>query len=130
MKTVLFVCMENAFRSQIAEAFFNKLAPKGFRAVSAGVAPASVVNPRAVKIMEEAGIDIGGQKPKPITQELVESADVVITMGCGAEVCPFIEKAVDWGIENPKDKAMNELREIRDEIKKRVEKLIESIKEE
>lgn len=130
MKTVLFVCMENAFRSQIAEAFFNKFAPKGFRAVSAGVAPASSVNPGAVKIMEEAGIDISGQKPRLLTPELVESADAVITMGCGAEACPFIGKAVDWGIESPKDKPVHELREIRDEIKKRVEKLIESIKEE
>ncbi len=130
MKTVLFVCTENAFRSQIAEAFFNKFAPKGFRAVSAGVVPASTVNLRAVKIMEEAGIDISGQKPRLLTLELVENADVVITMGCGAEACPFIGKAVDWGIENPKDKPMHEIREIRDEIKKRVEKLIKSIKEE
>jgi protein-tyrosine-phosphatase len=126
-KTILFVCVENSFRSQIAEAFFNKFAPKRFRAISAGTVPADAVNSKAIKVMGEIGIDISKQKPKRLTHDLVEKADIVITMGCGAEACPFIEGAVDWGIEDPKDKPMDRVREVRDEIKGRVEKLLESI---
>ncbi len=127
MKTVLFVCVENSFRSQIAEAFFNKLAPEGFRAISAGIVPAGTVNSNAIKVMEEVGIDISKQKPKRITLDFVKKADIVITMGCGAEQCLVIENAVDWGIEDPKDKPIERIREIRAEIKDRVEKLLESI---
>jgi arsenate reductase len=127
MKTILFVCVENSFRSQIAEAFFNKFAPKGFRAISGGTVPAEAINSKAIKIMEEIGIDLSKQKPKHLTHDLVEEADMVITMGCGAEACPFIERAVDWGIEDPKDKPIDRIREIRDEIKDRVEKLLKSI---
>ncbi len=127
MKTILFVCVENSFRSQIAEAFFNKFAPEGFRAISAGTVPADAVNSKAMRVMGEVGIDISKQKPKRLTHDLVETADIVITMGCGAEACPFIERAVDWGIEDPKDKPMDRIREVRDEIKGRVEKLLESI---
>jgi arsenate reductase len=127
MKTILFVCVENSFRSQIAEAFFNRLAPKGFRAISGGTVPAEAVNSKAIKIMDEVGIDISQQKPKHLTHDLVEEAEMVITMGCGTEACPFIEGAVDWGIKDPKDKPINRTREIRDEIKDRVEKLLKSI---
>ncbi len=127
MKTILFVCVENSFRSQIAEAFFNKLAPKGFRAISAGTVPADAVNSKAIKVMEEVGIDISTQTPKGLTPDIIEKADIVITMGCGTEECPFIESATDWGIEDPKDKPIDRIREVRDEIKYRVEKLLKSI---
>ncbi len=119
--------MENSFRSQIAEAFFNKLAPEGFIAISAGTVPAGTVNSKVIKVMEEVGIDMSKQKPRRLTLDLVKKADIVITMGCGAEECPLIERGVDWGMEDPKDKPMERVREVRDEIKGRVEKLIESI---
>ncbi len=127
MKTILFVCVENSFRSQIAEAFFNKRAPGGFSAISAGTVPAGAVNPKAIEVMDEVGIDISKQKPKRLTPDLVRKADMVITMGCGAEECPFIHGVVDWGIEDPKDKPLERIREVRDEIKNRVVKLLESI---
>ncbi len=127
MKTILFVCVENSFRSQIAEAFFNMFAPEGFRAISAGTVPAGAVNPKAIKVMEEVGIDISKRKPKLLAPDLVKKADIVITMGCGAEECPFIENAEDWRIEDPKNKPIERIREVRDSIKDRVEKLLESL---
>ncbi len=85
------------------------------------------MNPKAIKVMEEAGIDISKQKPKFLTGDLVEKADIVITMGCGSESCQFIERAVDWGIDDPKDKSIDMIREIRDEIRDKVEKLLKTI---
>lgn len=128
MKTVLFVCVHNSGRSQMAEAFFNKLAGGGALAVSAGTRPANEVNPVVVEAMREAGINITGNKPKMLTLEMVEKAEKMITMGCGAEageVCPasFIETE-DWALEDPQGKPLEQVRKIRDEIKERVKKLV------
>ena len=128
MKKVLFVCVENARRSQMAEAFFNKFAKGRAVAISAGAKPASKVDEKAVKVMKEIGIDITGQKPKALTMKMVEEADVVITMGCGADVCPVVPKRVEeWKIEDPAGKPIAKFREVRNEIKKRVEKLVETL---
>ncbi len=131
MKTIVFVCVHNSGRSQMAEAFFNKMAKGKARAISAGTQPADKVNPIVVEAMSEVGIDISGNKPKALTIEMVEKADKMITMGCGAEaqgVCPasFIETE-DWALEDPKGKSLEQVRRIRDEIKDRVSKLIGQI---
>jgi len=131
MKTALFVCVQNSGRSQMAEAFFNKLAGGKVQALSAGTQPANEVNPVVVEAMKEVGIDISGNKPKALTMDMVEKAAKMITMGCGAEaeaVCPasFIETE-DWALEDPKGKNLEEVRKIRDEIKERVNKLVKEI---
>jgi arsenate reductase len=130
-KTVLFVCVHNSGRSQMAEAFFNKLSGGKAQALSAGTQPASEVNPVVVEAMREAGINISGNKPKMLTFDMVKKADKMITMGCGAEaeaVCPasFIETE-DWALEDPKGKSLEQVRKIRDEIKERVSKLVKEI---
>ncbi len=113
----------------MAEALLNKLAEGEAVAVSAGDRPASSVDSKAVDIMKEIGIDMTGQRPKALTSEMVEQADVVITMGCGAEVCPVIPKRVEeWKIEDPAGKPLAIFRKVRKEIRKRVEKLVETLK--
>ncbi len=131
IKTVLFVCVHNSGRSQMAEAFFNELAGGKAQALSAGTLPASEINPVVVEAMREAGINISGNKPKLLTFDMVKNADRMITMGCGAEaeaVCPasFI-KTEDWALEDPKGKSLDQVRKIRDEIKERVNKLVKEI---
>ena len=131
MKTILFVCVHNSGRSQMAEAFFNQLAKGKAQALSAGTQPADKVNPIVVEAMKEVGIDISGNKPKALTMEMVEKADRMITMGCGAEagaVCPasFIETE-DWALEDPKGKSLEQVRKIRDEIKGRVDTLLNKL---
>jgi len=111
----------------MAEAFYNVLSKKG-RASSAGTIPKDAVNPNAVQVMKEVGVDISKQKPKLLKMEMIEKADKIITMGCAAEeVCPaiFLEKTEDWALEDPEGKPIGKVRAIRDEIKRRVEKLIE-----
>ena len=130
-KKVLFVCVQNSGRSQMAEAFFNKLAGGKAQALSAGTQPADEVNPVVVEAMREAGINISGNKPKMLTFDMVKKADKMITMGCGAEaeaVCPasFIETE-DWALEDPKGKTLEQVRKIRDEIKERVSKLVKEV---
>jgi len=127
MKTVLFVCVGNSGRSQMAEAFLNDLVNGKARAISAGTKPASAVDPRTIEVMREVGIDISAARPKALTMEMLEQADRVVTMGCGTEgVCPasFVETE-DWQIEDPKGKSLEEVRRIRDEIKTRVKRLLE-----
>jgi len=120
--------VENACRSQIAEALLNKLTSGKIKALSAGAKPAKEVNPSAVKVMKEIGIDISQQRPKMLTREMIEEADKVIIMGCGADVCPApLVESEDWGIEDPSGKPMESFREVRDEIMKRVDKLIHQI---
>ena len=131
MKTILFVCVHNSGRSQMAEAFFNKLSGGKAQALSAGTQPASEVNPVVVEAMREAGINISGNKPKMLTFDMVKKADKMITMGCGAEaeaVCPasFIETE-DWALEDPKGKSLEQVRKIRDEIKAKVIDLLKEI---
>ena len=128
MKKVLFVCTENARRSQMAEALFNKLARGQAVAVSAGNRPTSKVDPKAIEVMKEIGFDTTKQRPKSLTMKMVEEADVVVTMGCGAEVCPVIPKrAEEWKIEDPAEKSMDKFREVRNEIKENVERLIKTL---
>jgi len=130
-KTVLFVCVHNSGRSQMAESFFNKLASGKAQAISAGTQPADSVNPVVVEAMKEVGMDISGNKPRALTMDMVEKANRMITMGCGADagaVCPasFIETE-DWALDDPYNKSIEQVREIRDEIKKRVIVLIEEV---
>ena len=131
MKTVLFVCVHNSGRSQMAEAIFNQLAKGKAKGISAGTQPAGEVNPIVIDVMREVGIDISNNKPKALTMDLVEKADKMITMGCGAEaeaICPasFIETE-DWKLDDPKGKSMEEVRRIRDEVKERVAILIDRL---
>ncbi len=129
VKKVLFVCVENARRSQMAEAFLNSLAKGEAVATSAGARPASKVDEKAVTVMKEIGIDIAKQRPKALTMSMIEETDLVITMGCGVDVCPVIPRRVDeWKIEDPAGKPIAKFREVRNEIRKRVEKLVQSLK--
>jgi arsenate reductase (thioredoxin) len=130
-KTILFVCVENAGRSQMAEGFFNKYAPRGYRAVSAGSKPAAQVNPLAVQAMKEVGIDISRQKSKVITDDMIRNSAKAINMGCmDRSDCPllFLNNPVDWSIQDPKGRPIESVREIRDEIERRVKELAESLK--
>ena len=129
-KTVLFVCVQNAGRSQIAEGFFKKYAPKGFKVQSGGTKPVSQINPIVVEAMREVGIDISKQKSKEITEEMMRSSDPIVNMGCmDKNFCPtlFLPKVIDWNLEDPKGKSIEKVREIRDEIEKRVKELVAEI---
>lgn len=129
-KTVLFVCVENAGRSQMAEGFFNKNSPKGYRAISAGTKPVSQINPLAVDAMYEIGIDISRQQSKDITEDMIRNSDIKVNMGCmDKQSCPtlFVYNLMDWNIEDPKDMPIEKVREIRDEIQQRVKELVRSI---
>lgn len=131
MKTILFVCIHNSGRSQMAEAFFNQMAKGKAQACSAGTQPADKVNPTVVEAMKEVGIDISHNKPKALTVDMVESADRMITMGCGddaAGLCPAkIIETEDWALEDPKDQPLEKVREIRDEIQRRIANLLNEI---
>lgn len=130
-KSILFVCVENAGRSQMAEGFFNKYAPKGYEAISAGTKPVSELNPIAVEVMREAGIDISNQKSKELTEDTIRNSSNIVNMGCmEKESCPtlFLQNLLDWNIEDPKNKPIEKVREIRDEIDQRVKELVASIK--
>ena len=125
----MFVCVHNSGRSQIAEAFFNQLTKGKAVAISAGTQPAAQINSTAVTAMREVGMEIGDQKPKLLTLEMLEGADRVITMGCyTAEVCPasFVPTE-DWDLDDPDGKPVEEVRQIRDKIKARVEELVERL---
>lgn len=123
MKNVLFVCVESSCRSQMAESFFNSMAGGG--AESAGISPAEEVDKGAIEVMKEIGIDISGKKPKALVPEMNEKFDLIVTMGCidGCPVTPR-EKTIEWNIENPKGKSIEEYRKARDMIKQKVKKLI------
>ena len=127
MKTVLFICVHNSGRSQMAEGYFNQMAEGKAKAISAGSQPADKVNPVAVAVMREAGIDISRNKPKLLTMEMMEGIDRAITMGC-EETCPLTTVPTDdWGLADPKDTPIEQVRKIRDEIKDKVKRLIEQI---
>ncbi len=124
---VLFVCIGNASRSQMAEAFSRNY---GLEASSAGTKPAPAVNPVAIQVMKEKKIDMSRQRPKMVTTEMIKDADLVVTMGCSLEeVCPqpmltqMKKKMIDWQLENPKYKPIERVREIRDDIESRVRDL-------
>ena len=127
MKTVIFACVHNAGRSQMAAAFLNQLADGSrARAVSAGTRPAERVHPEVVAAMVEIGIDLTTARPQLLTQELAQDAELLITMGCGDE-CPVVPglRRDDWPLPDPKGQPVERVREIRDEIRQRVEALIE-----
>ncbi len=127
LKKLLFVCVQNAGRSQMAEAFAKTYSGGKFEAVSAGTMPAKEVNPVVVQVMREKGIDLSANKPKLITSQMVQDADMIIVMGCSAEgfcPAPLLNKVIDWGIEDPKGKPIEKVREIRDKIERKVRMLI------
>jgi arsenate reductase len=127
MKTVLFACVHNAGRSQMAAAWLNELAdPTKARAVSAGTEPGARVHPEVVAVMREVNIDLSEEIPKFLTEDLARTASLLITMGCG-DACPVVPGARrdDWPLEDPKGRATERVREIRDEISVRVQALIE-----
>jgi len=138
LKKVIFVCIHNSGRSQMAEAFAKKLGKGVIEAESAGTSPGGELNPQAVAAMEEIGYDMSGHYPKMMTNEMVDTADRVVTMGCGVNldeaaeggVCPAVfVPSEDWGLEDPKGKPIEKVREIRDDIKARIEKLITEMSE-
>ena len=126
MKKVLFVCVHNAGRSQIAEAFFNQMAEGKAMAISAGTKPSVHMDKGVVEAMREIGIDISQQRPKVLTMEMMEKADRVITMGCGVEeTCPAsFAPTEDWELDDPEGRSPEEVRKIRDSIRDRVETLV------
>ena len=126
MNTVIFACVHNAGRSQMAAAFFNQLAdPAKARALSAGTRPGDRVHPEVMTVMQEAGIDLSGATPTKLTTELAQRAHVLVTMGCGDE-CPFVPglKRDDWPLDDPKGRPLDDVRRIRDEVRSRVESLL------
>ena len=127
MKTVLFACVHNAGRSQMAAAWFNELAdPAKARAISAGTNPGPRVHPDVITAMREVGVDLAGASTTKLTSELAQQAQLLVTMGCGDE-CPYVPgaKRDDWPLEDPKGKSIERVREIRDEIRDRVQSLVE-----
>jgi arsenate reductase (thioredoxin) len=131
-KTVLFVCVENAGRSQMAEGYFRKYAPEGFEPISAGTRPTSQINPIVVQAMDEVGISISQQKPKDITEDMMRNSTKIINMGCmDKSFCPtlFIPNLIDWGIEDPKGRSIEQVREIRDDIEQRIKELVTNLPE-
>ncbi|MGW1065086.1 arsenate reductase ArsC [Streptomyces aureus] len=126
--SVLFVCVHNAGRSQMAAAFLTHLAGDRVQVRSAGSAPAATVNPAVVEAMAEVGIDVSAEVPKVLTTEAVRASDVVITMGCG-DTCPVFpgKRYLDWTLQDPAGQGVDAVRPIRDEIEKRIRVLIDEI---
>lgn len=126
MSRVLFVCLQNAGRSQISRALFEQAVDDGrHQARSAGTTPAAEVHPEVVEAMAEVGIDLSAERPTELTHDLAEWADVVVTMGCG-DACPYIpgKRYVEWQLEDPAGQPVDRVRRIRDEIEKRIEGLL------
>jgi len=126
--TVLFVCVHNAGRSQMAAGYMRELSAGRVEVLSAGSAPKDTINPQAIAVMAEEGIDIANQHPKILTPEAVQESDAVITMGCG-DACPFYpgKRYEDWVLEDPAGQDIDQVRKIRDEIKGRVETLLSEL---
>jgi arsenate reductase len=126
MKTVLFACVHNAGRSQMAAALFNLLAdPEKAGAISAGTEPGPRVHPEVLEAMKELGVDLSSAKPQKLTQDLASRSTLLITMGCG-EACPVVPglRRDDWPLEDPKGKSLERVREIRDDVRRRVGELL------
>ncbi len=129
-KNVLFVCVENAGRSQMAESFFKKFTKDRFNVISAGTVPSKNLNPIVVQVMKEIGIDMTSQSPKTISNSMIDNSFKTVNMGCmDKESCPalFVKDVIDWNIPDPKEKTIEQVREIRDQIKSEVLNLIKSI---
>jgi len=130
-KIILFVCVENAGRSQMAEAFFINSSPEGYRAVSAGTKPVSQINPVVIDVMRQVGIDISNQKSKQITEDMMRNSFKTVNMGCmDKESCPtlFLPNVIDWNLEDPRDKPIEKVREIIHEVEQRVKELVAGLK--
>lgn len=127
IKTVIFACVHNAGRSQMAAAFFNHL-QRSAHALSAGTSPGDRVHPEVVDVMREVGIDLSSAKPQKLTTELAQRADLLVTMGCGDQ-CPYVPGLTieDWPLEDPRGQPIERVREIRDEIRARVERLLNEL---
>ncbi|HEC86627.1 MAG TPA: arsenate reductase ArsC [Thermoplasmatales archaeon] len=127
MKKILFVCVENACRSQMAEVLFNSMA-KDMIAESAGIKPAERIDEKAVEVMREIGLDVSDKKPKLLTPDMNDIFDIIVTMGC-MDNCPVTpkEKTIEWNIEDPKGSSIEKFREIREIIQKQIESLLEMI---
>jgi arsenate reductase (thioredoxin) len=125
MANVLFVCLQNAGRSQMSEALFERAAEGRHSAASAGTRPAERVHPEVVEAMRELDIDLAGRTPRGLDRELAAQAEVVVTMGCGDE-CPYIPgtRYIDWDLEDPSGRPLDEVRAIRDDIARRVEDVL------
>jgi len=129
-KNVLFVCVENAGRSQMAESFFKKFTKDRFNVISAGTIPSKNLNPIVVQVMKEIGIDMTSQSPKTISNSMIDNSFKTVNMGCmDKESCPalFVKDVIEWNIQDPKEKTIEEVRKIRDQIKSEVLNLIASI---
>ena len=129
-KNILFVCVENAGRSQMAEAFFKKYAKNQFHVISAGTSPSSHLNPVVVSVMNELGIDLKNQKPQLLSSSMIKNSNKTVNMGCmDKESCPslFVKDVDDWNIEDPKGKSIEAVRKIRDQIKNDILNLLNSI---
>jgi arsenate reductase len=124
MATILFVCLQNAGRSQMSQALFERAAAGAHHVLSAGTTPADYVHPEVIEVMRELGIDLADRKPQPLTREQAEQADIVVTMGCGDQ-CPFIpsKRYIDWDLPDPHGQTIETVREIRDEIAQRTRQL-------
>ncbi len=124
---VLFVCLHNAGRSQMAQALFNRAAAGRAVGVSAGTTPGERVHPEVVEVMRELGIDLSAERPKALTEDLQRRADRAVTMGCG-DACPLVRAPViDWALPDPKGRPVAEVRAIRDEIARRVHALVAEV---
>jgi protein-tyrosine-phosphatase len=128
MSTVLFVCRQNAGRSQMSQALFSRTAAGRHQALSAGTTPADHVHPEVVEVMRELDIDLVNRQPQLLTRELAEQADIVVTMGCGDE-CPFIpgKRYIDWDLQDPSGQPIDTVRAIRDDITQRVQALVDEL---
>ena len=129
-KNVLFVCVENAGRSQMAEAFFKKFAKNRFNVISAGTSPSSNLNSIVVSVMEEIGIDLKNQNPQLLSSSMIENSNKTVNMGCmDKESCPslFVKDVENWNIDDPKGKSIEDVRKIRDQIEKDVLNLLDSL---
>jgi arsenate reductase (thioredoxin) len=130
VKKILFICVENAGRSQMAQAFARRYGAGKVEVSSAGNKPAQQVNPTVVEVLREKGIDISTNKPNLLTFEMAQAADLIVTMGCNDQgVCPgpFFKPTVDWKLEDPKDKTLAQVRQIRDDIEQRVLQLLKEL---
>jgi protein-tyrosine-phosphatase len=130
-KSVLFICVQNSARSQIAEAYFRKYVGNNITCSSAGTTPAGKINPDAITVMKEVGIDLSANKPKVLTNEIVDHSSVIINLGCmDRNSCPaaLLERSMeDWGIEDPAGKSIEKMREVRDQIELKVVNLIRQL---
>ena len=126
-KRILFVFVENPGRSQMAEGFFRKISPAEYQPISAGTNPTDIINPLAIEVMKEIGIDITKQKPKVLSDDMIRNSVKIVNMGCmDKESCPalFVNNVIEWNISDPKGKPIEQVRKIRDEVEAKVMELV------